>query len=50
MKPRSGAKEFVGTIKEIVGTAVSVGCSIEKKTPKEIITMINNGELDVSEP
>lgn len=50
MKPRSGAKSFEGTIKEIVGTCVSVGCSIEKKTPKEIIAQIENGELNVSEP
>jgi large subunit ribosomal protein L12e len=50
MRPRSGANEFVGTLKEIVGTAVSIGCTIEKKTPKEIIQMVNNGELDTSEP
>lgn len=50
MKPRSGAKSFEGTIKEIVGTCVSVGCTIEKKTPKEVIAQIENGELNVSEP
>ena len=50
MRPRSGANTFEGAIKEIVGTAVSVGCTIEKKTPKEILTMIKNGEFDVSEP
>ena len=50
MRDRSGANTFEGTIKEIVGTAVSVGCLIEKKTPKEILVMIKNGELDVSEP
>ncbi|OMJ73771.1 hypothetical protein SteCoe_27482 [Stentor coeruleus] len=50
MRPRSGAVSFEGTIKEIVGTAVSVGCQIEKKTPKEIYEMIKNGELDTTEP
>ncbi|OMJ85221.1 hypothetical protein SteCoe_13537 [Stentor coeruleus] len=50
MRPRSGAVTFEGTIKEIVGTAVSVGCQIEKKTPKEIYEMIKNGELDTTEP
>jgi large subunit ribosomal protein L12e len=49
MRSRSGASTFEGTVKEVVGTAVSIGCTIEKKTPKEIIALINNGELDVSE-
>ena len=50
MRTRSGANTFEGTLKEVVGTAVSVGCLIEKKTPKEIQEMIKNGELDTSEP
>ncbi|OMJ73028.1 hypothetical protein SteCoe_28385 [Stentor coeruleus] len=50
MQPRSGAINFEGTIKEIVGTAVSIGCQIEKKSPKDIYEMIKNGELDTSEP
>ncbi|CAG9310359.1 RpL12_1 [Blepharisma stoltei] len=50
MRPRSGAKTFEGTLREIVGTCVSVGCTVEKKTPKEIIQMIEGGELNVSEP
>jgi len=50
MRSRSGANTFEGTIKEIVGTAVSVGCTIEKMKPKEILEKIKNGEFDVSEP
>ena len=50
MRSRSQSSSFEGTIKEIVGTAVSVGCTIEKKKPKNIYEMIDNGELDVSEP
>ena len=50
MKPRSCAKEFSGTLKEIVGTCVSVGCSVEGKPAKEIFGLVDAGELDTSEP
>lgn len=50
MRPRSCAKEFKGTVKEIVGTTVSVDCKIDDKSPKEILKMIDNGELNCDEP
>ena len=50
MRPRSCAKEFEGTIREMVGTAVSIGCKIEGKNPKEIYEMMDNGELPCEEP
>lgn len=50
MKTKSCAKEFIGVLKEIVGTCSSVGCTIEKKAPKEIFGMINSGELNITEP
>ena len=50
MRDRSYAKTFAGNCKEIVGTAVSIGCKIEGKEPKAILKMIDAGELDVSEP
>jgi hypothetical protein len=31
MKPRSMAKEFSGVMKEVLGTAQSVGCTIDGK-------------------
>jgi large subunit ribosomal protein L12e len=50
MYPRSCARTFKGVIKEILGTCVSVGCKVEGRTPKEVLKMVNNDELDVSEP
>eukprot|EP00798_Chlamydomonas_sp_ICE-L_P023733 gene23733-9289_t len=49
MKPRSCAKNMAGCVKEMLGTAVSVGCTVDRKHPSEIIEMINDGELEVPE-
>ena len=45
MAPRSQAKNFSGTVKEILGTAVSVGCTVNGKNPKEIQQAIDNGDI-----
>ena len=50
MKERSCAKEFKGTIKEILGTAMSIGCKVEGKDPREVLEMVDNDELDCSDP
>ncbi|XP_063603442.1 uncharacterized protein LOC134779304 [Penaeus indicus] len=47
MRPRSMAKQFVGTVFEILGTARSVGCSIDHKSPLEIQEAIQSGEIQV---
>ena len=49
MRPNSYAAEFSGTVKEVLGTAVSVGCTIEGKSPKDVQKQIDNGEVDVPE-
>lgn len=36
MRPRSNAREFSGTVKEILGTAVSVGCTVDDEDPKDV--------------
>merc|ERR1712224_1089100 len=36
MRSRSLAREFSGTVREILGTARSVGCTIDGKTPEEL--------------
>ncbi|GLJ12848.1 hypothetical protein SUGI_0199010 [Cryptomeria japonica] len=36
MKPRSMAKALTGTVKEILGTSVSVGCTVDGKDPKDL--------------
>jgi len=47
LRPRSMAKTFKGTVLEILGTAVSVGCSVDGESPKDIQAKIQSGELDV---
>ena len=47
MRPRSIAKEFSGTVKEILGTSQSVGCKVEGKHPHDWIDAINEGTLEV---
>ena len=50
MRPRFIAKEFSGTVKEILGTAhvQSVGCKVKGKHPHDWIDAINDGTLEVS--
>jgi len=45
MRPRSMAKEFAGTVKEMLGTAVSVGCTVEDEDPKDLQAQIDDGTL-----
>ncbi|CAM9679166.1 unnamed protein product [Bubo scandiacus] len=50
MRHRSLARELSGTIKEILGTAQSVGCSIDGRHPHDIIDDINNGAIECPAP
>merc|ERR1711976_1081846 len=45
MRPRSLAKSFSGTVKEMLGTAVSVGCTVEGEDPKDLQSQIDDGTL-----
>jgi len=45
MRSRSMAKTYLGTVKEILGTAVSVGCTVEGENPRELQKQIDNGKL-----
>ncbi|KAF4598402.1 60S ribosomal protein L12 [Pleurotus pulmonarius] len=47
MKSKSLAKELSGCVKEILGTAQSVGCTVDGKPPHDVIDAINSGELEV---
>ncbi|KDQ21818.1 hypothetical protein BOTBODRAFT_26227 [Botryobasidium botryosum FD-172 SS1] len=47
MRSKSLAKELSGTVKEILGTAQSVGCTIDGQPPHDIIDGINAGEVDI---
>ncbi|KHG10663.1 60S ribosomal L12-3 -like protein [Gossypium arboreum] len=48
MRPRSMAKDLRGTVKEILGTCVSVGCTVDGKDPKDLQEEISEGEVDNS--
>ena len=45
MRPRSIARTFRGTVLEMLGTAVSVGCTVDGKSPKDVQAEIANGSL-----
>lgn len=46
MRFKSLAKELKGTVKEILGTAFSVGCQVDGRSPKDISDDIENGEIE----
>merc|ERR1712034_247219 len=43
MRERSMARTLTGTVKEILGTATSIGCSIDGKSPKQVTKLVNDG-------
>ncbi|XP_058082718.1 large ribosomal subunit protein uL11x-like [Magnolia sinica] len=47
MQPRSLAKDLSGTIKEILGTCVLVGCTVDGKDPKELQQEIGDEDVEV---
>ncbi|RVW32155.1 60S ribosomal protein L12-1 [Vitis vinifera] len=49
MRPRSMAKDLSGTVKEILGTCVSVGCTVDGKDPKDLQQEIADGDVEVPE-
>ncbi|KAL8816616.1 MAG: hypothetical protein Q9223_004408 [Gallowayella weberi] len=46
MQFKSLAKNLQGTVLEILGTAYSVGCQVDGKSPKDISDGIKNGEIE----
>ncbi|XP_041578405.1 60S ribosomal protein L12-like [Vulpes lagopus] len=46
MRHQSLARELSGTIKEILGTAQSVGCNVDGRHPHDIIDDINSGAVE----
>mmetsp|Transcript_2649 Transcript_2649/g.3848 ORF Transcript_2649/g.3848 Transcript_2649/m.3848 type:complete len:172 (-) Transcript_2649:258-773(-) len=47
LRVKSGAREMSGTMKEVLGTARSVGCTVNGIPPQDIIGQINSGELTI---
>lgn len=46
---RSLAKHMSGTVKEVLGTAQSVGCTVDGKPPHDVIDEINAGTIDIED-
>jgi large subunit ribosomal protein L12e len=46
MKFKSFSKDLKGCVKEILGTAFSVGCQVDGKSPRAINDAIDEGEID----
>lgn len=46
MKYKSFSKDLKGCVKEILGTAFSVGCQVDGKSPRAVSDAIEEGEID----
>jgi large subunit ribosomal protein L12e len=47
IEEKSMAKSFQGTVKQVLGTCLSLGCTVDKQSPKQVIAKITNGEIKV---
>lgn len=47
LRPRSMARQLSGTVKEILGTAQNIGCTVEGRPPHDIIDDINSGAIEI---
>lgn len=47
MRHKSLSKNLAGNVKEILGTAQSVGCTVDGKPAHDVIEGIDSGEVDV---
>lgn len=48
-RARSLAKHMSGTVKEVLGTAQSVGCTVDGQNPHDIIDQINDGSIEIED-
>lgn len=46
MRNRSFSKELRGSVLEILGTAFSVGCQVDGRSPKDVSDDVKAGEID----
>lgn len=49
MRPKSYSASLAGTVKEVLGTCVSVGCTVDGKSPKDVQKAIDNGDVEIAE-
>lgn len=48
-RSRSMAKHMKGTVKEVLGTAQSVGCTVDGQPPHDIIDQITDGSIEIED-
>jgi large subunit ribosomal protein L12e len=49
MRERSMAKTLAGTVKEMLGTCNSIGCTVNGESPRDIQSGIDDGEIEIPE-
>lgn len=49
MRSKSMARHLAGTVKEILGTAQSVGCTVNGEPAHDIIEKISAGDIEIPE-
>ncbi|KIJ49589.1 hypothetical protein M422DRAFT_66064 [Sphaerobolus stellatus SS14] len=49
MRSKSLSKDLAGVCKEMLGTAQSVGCTVDGQAPHDVIDGINSGEVEIPE-
>jgi len=49
MRSSSQAREFSGTVKEVLGTCFSIGCSVNGEHPRDIQAKIDSGAITVGD-
>lgn len=47
LRAKSMAKKLEGTVKEVLGTAFSIGCTVNGSSPPEITQQINDGTITI---
>ena len=47
MRPKSLAREMKGTIKEVLGTCVAVGITVDGKSPKDVQKEVDAGKYNI---
>ena len=49
MQIRSKSRKFKGSVKEILGTCVAIGCTVDKKEAKLVQKAIDEGAIQIDE-
>jgi len=49
MRGRSLARKMAGTVKEILGTCFSIGCTVDGEHPKDLQEQIDDGSKEVAD-